>query len=183
MHCDLLRSIVLLIYYFAASPISVANHQNRSAGTCESCWSSPKLRPKIRDIVRDSHSHSRCSTVSLLLRHLLHKGFISFPKHTETWMIYFSDHRYLSWSEESKCMWTRNNDGQTYPSSFCVFVSVFHSEISSFFAEFSLSFPIYCVHKLQIKLEHKPKLQKNSLKFLSLPHFFGYFCFSFLIII
>ena len=31
------------------------------------------------DIVRDSHSHSRCSTVSLPLRHLLHKGFISFP--------------------------------------------------------------------------------------------------------
>ena len=32
-----------------------------------------------RDIVRDSHSHSRCSTVSLPLRHLLHKGFTSFP--------------------------------------------------------------------------------------------------------
>ena len=37
----------------------------------------PKMRPC--DIVRDSHSHSRCSTVSLPLRHLLHKGFISFP--------------------------------------------------------------------------------------------------------
>ena len=32
-----------------------------------------------RDIARDLHSHSRCSTVSLPLRHLLHKGFISFP--------------------------------------------------------------------------------------------------------
>ena len=31
------------------------------------------------DIVRDSHSDSRCSTVSLPLRHLLHKGFMSFP--------------------------------------------------------------------------------------------------------
>ena len=31
------------------------------------------------DIVRDSHSHSRCSTVSLPLRQLVHKGFISFP--------------------------------------------------------------------------------------------------------
>jgi hypothetical protein len=37
----------------------------------------PKMRP--HDIVRDSHSHSRCSTVSLPLRHLVHKGFISFP--------------------------------------------------------------------------------------------------------
>ena len=33
------------------------------------------MRP--RDIVRDSHSHSRCSTVSLPLRHLLHKEFIN----------------------------------------------------------------------------------------------------------
>ena len=33
----------------------------------------PKMWP--RDIVRDSHSHSRCSTVSLPLKHLLHKGF------------------------------------------------------------------------------------------------------------
>ena len=68
-------------YYFLASPISVANRRNRSTGTCEICWSSPKLCPKmrLREIVRDSHSHSRCSTVSLPLRHLLHKGFISFP--------------------------------------------------------------------------------------------------------
>ena len=67
-------------YYFPASTISVANHWNRSTGTCESCWSSPKLCPKMqtRDIVRDSHSHSRCSTVFLPLRHLLHKGFMSF---------------------------------------------------------------------------------------------------------
>ena len=35
-----------------------------------------KMRP--RDIVWDSHSHSRCSTVSLPLWHL-HKGFMSFP--------------------------------------------------------------------------------------------------------
>ena len=41
----------------------------------------PKLCPKMRphDIVRDSHSHSRYSTVSLPLRHLLHKGIMSFP--------------------------------------------------------------------------------------------------------
>ena len=53
------------IYFFPASPMSVANCRNRSTGTCESCWSSPKLCPKMRphDIVRDSHSHSRCSTV------------------------------------------------------------------------------------------------------------------------
>ena len=55
--------------------------RNMSTGTCESCWSSlilcPKMRP--RDIVRDSHSHSRCPTVSLPLRDLLRKGFISFP--------------------------------------------------------------------------------------------------------
>ena len=59
------------------SPISAANRRKRSTGTCESCWSSPKLWP--RDIVRGSHSHSRCSTVSLPLRRLLHKGFMSFP--------------------------------------------------------------------------------------------------------
>ena len=43
--------------------------------------SSPKLCPKMRphDIVRDSHSQIRCSTVSLPLRHLLHKGFIFLP--------------------------------------------------------------------------------------------------------
>ena len=43
--------------------------------------SSPKLCPKMRprDIVEDSHSHSRCSTVLLPLRHLLRKGFICFP--------------------------------------------------------------------------------------------------------
>jgi hypothetical protein len=47
----------------------------------ESCWSSPKICPEMRpcDVVRDSHSHSRCSTVSLPLRHILHKGFMSFP--------------------------------------------------------------------------------------------------------
>ena len=47
----------------------------------ESSWSSPKLCTKMRplDIVTDSHSHSRCSTVSLPLRHPLHKGFMSFP--------------------------------------------------------------------------------------------------------
>ena len=47
------------IYYFPASPISAANRRNRSTGTCESCWSSPKLCPKMRpsaDIVRDSDS-------------------------------------------------------------------------------------------------------------------------------
>ena len=64
------------IYCAPASPISVANRRNRSTGTCESCWSSPNLCPNI---VRDSHSHRRCLTVSLLLRHFLHKGFISFP--------------------------------------------------------------------------------------------------------
>ena len=69
------------IYYFPASRISVSNRRNKSTGTCESCWSSPKLCPKMRscDNVRDSHSHSRCSTVSLPLRQLLHKGFMSFP--------------------------------------------------------------------------------------------------------
>ena len=34
---------------------------------------------RFRDIVWDSHSHSRCSTVSLPLKHLLYNGFISFP--------------------------------------------------------------------------------------------------------
>ena len=34
------------VYYLPASPISVANHRNRSTGTCESCWSFPKLCPK-----------------------------------------------------------------------------------------------------------------------------------------
>jgi hypothetical protein len=69
------------IYYFPASPISVAYRRNRSTGTCESCWSSLKLCPEMRprDIVRVSHSHSRCSTVSLPLVYLLHKGFISLP--------------------------------------------------------------------------------------------------------
>jgi hypothetical protein len=37
------------------------------------------LQNFIRDSVRDSQLHSRYSIVSLPLRHLLHKGFISFP--------------------------------------------------------------------------------------------------------
>ena len=57
-------------YYFPASPISVANRRNRSTGTCESCWSSPKIWPKMRPraIVRFSHWHSRCSTIPWYVR-------------------------------------------------------------------------------------------------------------------
>ena len=32
-------------------------------------------------------------------------------KHTETYLIYFNDHRCFSQSEESKCMWTHGEDG------------------------------------------------------------------------
>ena len=41
-------------------------------------------------------------------RDLLKKGT---HKHTETYLIYFKDHRNLSLSEESKCMWKHGKDG------------------------------------------------------------------------
>ena len=62
------------VSYFPVSPISVVNPRNRSTGTCESCWCSPKLCQKCDPVI-----HGRYSTVSLPLRHLLYKGFISFP--------------------------------------------------------------------------------------------------------
>ena len=34
-------------------------------------------------------------------------------RHTETYLICFNDHRCLSQSEESKCMWTHGKDGAT----------------------------------------------------------------------
>ena len=35
-------------------------------------------------------------------------------KHMETYLRYFDDHRCLSQSEESKCMWTHGKDGATW---------------------------------------------------------------------
>ena len=50
------------------------------------------------------------------------KGKNSYPKlkrspeerHTQTYLIYFDDHRWLSQSEESKCMWTHGKDTCIY---------------------------------------------------------------------
>ena len=79
MHCDLLRSIVLPVYYFPASPISVQTFKIYPLGHV---WVVEALQTFVQkwtcDIVIDSHSHSRCSTVSLPLKLLLHKRFISF---------------------------------------------------------------------------------------------------------
>ena len=41
--------------------------------------------------------------------------------HMETYFIYFDDHRYLSQSEESKCMWTHSEEDIT-PSLLCVHI-------------------------------------------------------------
>ena len=75
---------------------------------------------------------------------------LGWKTHISTNLIYFSDHRRLSQSEENKCMWTRSNDGTMWVCShtFTLFwswkasvitemcqvsVCLFHLEISSFF--------------------------------------------------
>ena len=110
-------------------------------------------------------------TVTKKLRDLWRKGT---HKHMETYLIYFDNHRCLSLSEKSKCMWTHGKDGTTwarcaiftmclqiftlfwlrktsvvveiYQISFRVFVCAFHPEISLFFGK---NFPFFVLSILR----------------------------------
>ena len=76
MHCDLLRSIVLPSQPYFCGKLSKYVQWDT--------WELLKLSKTLSKNATPwhcqgfTHAHSRCSTVSLPLRHL-HKGFISFP--------------------------------------------------------------------------------------------------------
>ena len=85
-------------------------------------------------------------------------------KHTEAELICFDNHRCISQSEESKCMWTHGKDGtkdlfwswktsvivEISQLSFHVFVCVFPPEISSFFGKsFPFLFPFFVLSVLR----------------------------------
>ena len=116
--------------------------------------------------------HKEGKAITKTWRNLRRKGT---HKHTETYLIYFDDHRYLFQSEDSKFMWTHSKDSVTshhlyhvftytyslltekesvivkiYQISFCVFVCAFPPEISSFFGKnFPFLFPFFVLSVLQ----------------------------------